>query len=120
MIWTDCSSNVVDRLTRPASAATSAPSADESMRHFDNNSFGDRNIMNVSTFMNSLQGGPSASFQTPGRARASSAPRERTTSKDLSAADNEQRQRAFKEFISRQLHCSEKRSQHVKDVRYSI
>lgn len=108
------SSNVIDRLTRPVSATTPKASSDETMRQFDN-SFGDRHVMNVSTFMSSLQG-TSTQFQTPGRLRASSAPRERTSSKDLSTADSEQRQRAFKEFISRQLHCSEKRSQHVKEV----
>jgi len=88
------------------------------MKSFDNNSFGDRQVMNVSTFMSSIIQNASSiggSFQTPGRKRSSSAPRERTTSKDISM-DKEKRQQTFREFIGRQVHTAEKKQQHVKDV----
>jgi hypothetical protein len=87
------------------------------MKSFDNNSFGDRQIMNVSTFLSSLQNSTINNFQTPNeRKRSSSAPRERTTSKELNSVEKERRQQKFKEFLNRQMHTSEKKTQHMKEA----
>ena len=105
-----CSQDVVDRLTRPFTATPRA--SDDPMQSFDtSNSFGgDRPIMNVSTFMNSLN---NSNFQTPGsRMRSSSAPRERSSA-SVSVDGSERKQHNFKEFMSRQIHTAQKRSQHI-------
>jgi len=108
--------HVVDRLTRPIQPNTTSMYEDP-MKSFDNNSFGDRQIMNVSTFLSSLQNSTINNFQTPNeRKRSSSAPRERTTSKELNSVEKERRQQKFKEFLNRQMHTAEKKTQHMKEV----
>lgn len=118
------STNVVDRLTRPINIVP--PSPDEMNKHFDN-SFGDRPVMDVASFMGSLAGGGSRS-NTPGgtvttsRSRPNSAPRERRTSDQQSKAEplteeeRMQRQQNFKAFLGRQAQLTlrrEKKTEHV-------
>ena len=110
-----CKSNIVDRLTRPFTATPKT--SDDPMQSFDNLSFGDRPIMNVSTFMNSLN---NSNLETPGRRRSSSAPRERMNSSSLSVDGGERRQQNFKEFMNRQIHNAEKKSQHIKQLQKNL
>ena len=112
-----CRSDVVERLTRPYTATPMA--SDDPMQSFDTSSFGDRPIMNVSTFMNTLN---NSNFQTPGRRRSSSAPRERSNSSGalLNGEDGEKRQQNFREFMNRQIHTAEKKSQHINQLKRSM
>ena len=86
------------------------------MQSFDNPSvFGDRPVIDAASFINSTHNTTTISFGTPGRSRASSAPRERTSElKSMDTPiDKEKRQQTFREFISRQVHQTEKKIQVV-------
>jgi len=106
--------NVVERLTRPVTA----PTAQDDSARFDQG--GNGSVMDVASFMGNLATGSQGGFVTPSRARASSAPRERTEDKVLTAEDKARRQQAFKEFLSRQSQTKVKKDTKIKEVERAV
>lgn len=89
---------------------------------FYNNSFGDRQVMDVTSFMSSIgvaTGGPAKQdSHGPWNRRPASAPGSRTTSpqRNLSPEELMQRKQSFKEFLGRNFQTVERKERHVREV----
>lgn len=111
------STDVVERLSRPGNATTNsslqaAHVDDTHVQYFDNSTVGDRPVMDMASFMGSIQpsrqstGGGGGPFDTPGKGNQSAPNTEAKAKRDAK----------FEMFLARQQANLKKREDTVKQV----
>ena len=120
------SMNVVDRLTKPIPAEPEDSDGEVDDKHFDSGVM-DRPVMDVASFMGSLQGqGP---YNTPANKRPNSAGSTRRKSGSsttvssrhtLTAEEKELRNRSFKDFLGRQNQTLLKKEKKTEELQQSL
>jgi hypothetical protein len=119
------SMNVVDRLTKPIPAESPDSTPDEDDQHFDSGVM-DRPVMDVASFMGSLQGqGP---YNTPANKRPNSAGSTRRRSsgsvsssrQPLTAEEKELRNQSFQTFLGRQNQTVMKKERRMEELGQSL
>jgi hypothetical protein len=122
------SMNVVDRLTKPIPAEPEDSEGEEDP-HFDAGGGLDRPVMDVASFMGSLQGGQGP-YNTPANKRPSSAGSSRRKSggstatassrQTLTAEERELRNQSFQTFLGRQNQSLLKKERRVEELGQSL
>ena len=122
------SMNVVDRLTKPIPAEPEDSEGDMDDQHFDSG-VTDRPVMDVASFMGSLQGGGQGPYNTPANKRPSSAGSSRRKSgggstvssrQTLTAEEKELRNQSFQTFLGRQNQSLLRKERRVEELGNSL